>query len=187
MALSKQQIPEETLKRLEGLADALQRILIARPHESVAKIPGIFLEHVIRHLEPEFLQILDREHGGRAGVPLAERVYPPNSGDETGEVFDNLPFCPAAVGEFPFAVKSIVKTGSARHPRHGADRARYTWKNPLSPNCGASLVRDAAAFATGRKSARSRRQVSARLTCASSAASKAPASSIASGRRRTST
>ena len=69
----------------------------------------------------------------------------------------------------------------------GPIQARYTWKNPLAPNCGASPVRSAAAFATGRKSARSRRQVSDRLTSSSSAASKDSASSAESGRRRTST
>ena len=37
----------------------------------------------------------------------------------------------------------------------GTNLASYTWTKPLVPNCGAPSVRSAAAFATGRKSARS--------------------------------
>ena len=66
-------------------------------------------------------------------------------------------------------------------------QAPYTWTKPLAPNCGAPSVRSAAAFATGRKSARSRRHVSARLTSSSSAASKDSAPSSGSWSRRTST
>ena len=55
----------------------------------------------------------------------------------------------------------------------------------VSADIGEPPVEGRADFATGRKSARSRRQVSARLTSASSAASKASASSVGSERRRT--
>ena len=61
----------------------------------------------------------------------------------------------------------------------------YTCTNPLVPKSGDSSACSAAAFATGRKSARSRRHVSARLTSASSATSKDSASSVRSERRRT--
>ena len=76
-----------------------------------------------------------------------------------------------------------VTTGLAADP----NQARYTWKKPLAPNCGAASLLSAAAFATGRKSARSRRHVSDRLTNSSSAASKDSASSAGSWSRRTST
>ena len=68
----------------------------------------------------------------------------------------------------------VISTATVNGAREGAPRkarfsnataeeqiqAPYTWTKPLAPNCGAPSVRSAAAFATGRKSARSRRHVS---------------------------
>ena len=59
--------------------------------------------------------------------------------------------------------KSLGTPRKARFSNATAEeqiQASYTWTKPLAPNCGAPSVRSAAAFATGRKSARSRRHVS---------------------------
>ena len=76
--LTQNQVSEETHQILVRGRNSLGKIMIVRPHKSVAEIPGVFFEEVIIDVEAKTSQILDGEDSGCPGVALAESMNLPD-------------------------------------------------------------------------------------------------------------
>lgn len=78
----KEQVFKESLQKYGGRGNLLGVVDVIGPHKRIAEIPGVPLERLVVGQKSEFAQIEDSKNCGRSGVPLHERVYLPQPGNE---------------------------------------------------------------------------------------------------------